>query len=702
MNEEKEERGSGLSKRLQSQWRYPSCRSCLDLDLGAVKRAVDKHEEGYFFIEGDQIYGMKQPARQFRDARDAGCRICALLWSVLVFFNPNFRKVSIDARAMLRFPTNEENGSLEICFRGALARDICVQLFTVSSTLWNLLRPLPLIHTDRSATAVISFVKRAMQDCLDNHPLCAKNQNDRLPTRLLDVAQDQGNGVRLVHTYDWKTVRYAALSYCWGDSAILKTTRSNLKLMEQGIEISTLPAAYVDAIRLCCEIGIPYLWIDALCIIQDDPDDWQKESSIMGSVYSNAYLTIAAESTASATQRFLECYEDQVSAEDGHVYPEFTKVVYLGHGAKPVTVEARVVHELGIHWRWINDTRERFPKEPLSRRGWCLQERLLSTRLLSLSLHEMQWICQTTTSCECQSSLNRHKQFGPTPLSQIPASHVAFRFWLKTVENYSQRSLTRVSDKLPAIAGVADIIQRITGSEYLAGLWLSDIYLGLLWRRAPGHLPQMNTVAPSFSWASINGEVDYSCFRNGKRPFYPACSVQPCNTKATSMGILDRVDAKELVMQGPLVEGMLQPSHGEKDLYVFLGGQQFSLTVDTHLVELRAIEPDGRSIKTVCRRRPHESQEASHPKSLQSNLGGPGQMLDSETRCWALRVGHFLFEEQRPFNLHEILVLGRSMNKEGALERIGMVTCTERFSKSGVSTMSSYFNMEKKKTITLM
>ncbi|KIL84602.1 hypothetical protein FAVG1_12128 [Fusarium avenaceum] len=702
MNEDEEECGSGMSERLQNNRPYQSCRSCLDLNLDAVKHAVVKGEEGYSFVDGDQVYIMNQPARHFKDARDDGCPICALLWSVLVLFNPNFRKARIDAGVMLRFPTTEENGTLEICFRGASARDICVQLFTTSSTLWNLLRPLPLIQTDRSSAAVASFIKQAIKDCLDNHPTCAENQSDLLPTRLLDVAQDQGNVVRLVHTHDFKSVRYAALSYCWGDSAILKTTRATLKSMEQGIEMATLPAAYVDAIRLCREIGIPYLWIDALCIVQDDPEDWGRESAIMGSVYSNAYLTIAAESTASATQSFLGSYEDQIRAEDAHVYPEFTKVVYLGHGAKPVTVKARVVHELGIHWRWINDTRERFPKEPLSRRGWCLQERLLSTRLLSLSLHEMQWICQATTSCECQSSLNRHKQFGPTPLSQIPAGHVAFRFWLKTVENYSQRSLTHTSDKLPAISGVAEIIQRITGSDYLAGLWLNDIYLGLLWRRAPGRVPQMNTVAPSFSWASINGEVDYYCFRNGKRPFRPACSVQPCNNNAASTSTLARAAAKDLVIQGPLVEGMLQPSRREKDLDVFLGGQKLSLTVDTHLVELGATEPDGTSIKTVCRRRPHESQESSHPKSPQSDLGGPGQMLGTEVRCWGLRVGYFLSEETQPFNLHEILVLGRSVSREGAFERIGIVTCTERFSKSGVSTMASYFNIERNMAITLI
>jgi hypothetical protein len=147
---------------------------------------------------------------------------------------------------------------------------------------------------------------------------------------------------------------------------------------------------------------------------------------------------------------------------------------------------------------------------------------------------------------------------------------------------------------------------------------------------------------------------------------------------------------------------MLQPSHGEKDIYTFLGGQRFSLTVDTHLVELRATEHDGRSIKTVCRRRPHESQGASHPGFLQSNLGGPGQILGSEARCWALRVGYFIFNGTQPFNMHEILVLGRSVSKEGAFERIGIATCTERFSKSGVSTMASYFNMEEMTTIALI
>jgi hypothetical protein len=86
MNLENEKRGSGLSNGLQSQRPHKSCRSCLDLDLNAVKRAVDKDEEGYSLIESDQMYGMKQPARHFRDAKDAGCQICALCWSVSVFF----------------------------------------------------------------------------------------------------------------------------------------------------------------------------------------------------------------------------------------------------------------------------------------------------------------------------------------------------------------------------------------------------------------------------------------------------------------------------------------------------------------------------------------------------------------------------------------------------------------------------------------
>ncbi|SPJ71786.1 uncharacterized protein FTOL_01514 [Fusarium torulosum] len=346
MNEEKENSSSGLADGFQGQRPYQSCRTCLDLDLNAVKHAVDKGEKGYSLIEDDQIYGMNQPARHFKDAKDAGCLICALFWNVLVFFNANLRKDSINAAVMLRFPINEENRSLEMSFCGASAHDICVQLFTTSSTLWNLLRPLPLIHPDRPPAAVTSFVKRAMKDCLDNHPTCAKNQDSRLPTRLLDVTQDQGNVVRLVRAHDLKSVTYATLSYCWGDSVILKTTQSSLKSMEQGIEIATLPAAYVDAIRICREIGIPYLWIDALCIIQDDPEDWQRESAIMGSVYSNAYLTIAAESTASATQSFLGSHGDQIRTEDARIYPEFTKVVHLGHGADPVTgaaVEARLV-----------------------------------------------------------------------------------------------------------------------------------------------------------------------------------------------------------------------------------------------------------------------------------------------------------------------------------------------------------------------
>jgi hypothetical protein len=130
MNEEKENSNGGFTDGFRDQRPYQSCSSCLDLDLNAVKHAVDKGEKGYSLIESDQIYGMNQPARHVRDAKNAGCLICALLWSVLVFFNANFRRDSINATVMLRFPINEENRSLEMSFCGASAHDICVQLFT--------------------------------------------------------------------------------------------------------------------------------------------------------------------------------------------------------------------------------------------------------------------------------------------------------------------------------------------------------------------------------------------------------------------------------------------------------------------------------------------------------------------------------------------------------------------------------------------
>lgn len=135
-----------------------------------------------------------------------------------------------------------------------------------------------------------------MNSCNESHALCRtlSQRETPLPTRILDLkTQGPGNDLRLVTT-DNLSARYMTLSHCWGESQPLITTSENIRQREKNIVFNDLPRTFRDAVTVTREMRIRYLWIDCLCIIQGDKDDWELESSRMADVYSNSYLNIAA------------------------------------------------------------------------------------------------------------------------------------------------------------------------------------------------------------------------------------------------------------------------------------------------------------------------------------------------------------------------------------------------------------------------
>jgi hypothetical protein len=118
-----------------------------------------------------------------------------------------------------------------------------------------------------------------------------------LPKRLIDVGED-GSSAHLIGRENlYKAEDYIALSYCWGPTAnTLTTTKTTLKMRQTAISEldGELPQTLQHAFRLTRLLGIRYLWIDALCIVQDDPEEWELEAAKMGLIYSNAFLVISA------------------------------------------------------------------------------------------------------------------------------------------------------------------------------------------------------------------------------------------------------------------------------------------------------------------------------------------------------------------------------------------------------------------------
>ena len=116
-----------------------------------------------------------------------------------------------------------------------------------------------------------------------------------MPSRVIDLGRPTKRGrARLIETRG-RHGHYVALSHCWGQGHVLKTLNATYKSFCNKIPPKLLSKTFKDTITLTRRLGPRYVWIDSICIIQDDLEDWRRESGEMRSVYSNAYLVLAAD-----------------------------------------------------------------------------------------------------------------------------------------------------------------------------------------------------------------------------------------------------------------------------------------------------------------------------------------------------------------------------------------------------------------------
>lgn len=184
---------------------------------------------------------------------------------------------------------------------------------------------------------------------------------------------------------------YTTLSHCWGLHQTCITTKSNIRKRKDGILETELPQTFKDVIQYCLKLGIQYIWIDALCIIQDSHRDWQTESTKMGKIFQHSLLTIAAKSSPNSTTACFAHYH-QTGQREGLVSENGLR------DFPPVMV--CTAHR---HWT-LPSTSASQPYWPLLSRGWVFQEILLSPRVIHFGRTELIWESATQTQCECSAS----------------------------------------------------------------------------------------------------------------------------------------------------------------------------------------------------------------------------------------------------------------------------------------------------------
>ncbi|KAK3995199.1 heterokaryon incompatibility protein-domain-containing protein, partial [Cladorrhinum sp. PSN332] len=387
-------------------------------------------------------------------------------------------------------------------------------------------RWVPISAHSRSEEA-LRAAKRFMEKCKREHgDQCNPDAGNRLlPTRLLDV-----RGFKKGRCHIWNSQLegsdltanppYVALSYCWGGEQPHKTTLSNLESRTtDGLDISTLPLTIRDAVKFTSQLGIPYIWVDSLCIVQDDHQDWAREAGRMSSIYESATLTIAADNSPTASSGlFLR-----------HSLGEAVQLKIPGPGGKMVSICARPSQDACKMMVSLDDSDTKNPNvkfKPLATRGWTLQERMLSSRILHFTDRELEWECRSALLCECQGPQPKERRslVSMNVLYDLSAGRRTFQdAWATIVENFTRRNLTVESDKIPALTGLINRMSAMNWMSFprhepgkrrcLSGLWECDTAAQLCWYTAwdwPGrprarHSP--TTPFPSWSWASLDGAV---------------------------------------------------------------------------------------------------------------------------------------------------------------------------------------------------
>lgn len=344
------------------------------------------------------------------------------------------------------------------------------------------------------------FFKSRLQNCVKNHTsTCGRAGGTSLPRRLIDVGTSDSDVIKLVESKKLgsRGRKYATVSHRWADEKLMfRTLRVNFNERLDSIDEDGMPRVLQDSIKVTRALGLRYLWMDTVCLIQDDKDDMGKEIPKMGDYYANAYFTIAASSSKDSTVPF-------VSRRNSYYTPDWFPFGEDGSGVH--------VRRLGVEGH-------------LAKRGWVWQESALSVRVLNFAPSELIWECREDVESECEYEPQDLPSLG-LARKYHDVQERPFELWQELIQSYSARSLKNFNDLLPAISGLAKRVQDKTGSKYFAGIWEQDLVPSLLWEVTRGFdrigepLPKvpdpidpdtkahMKCTTPSWSWASIQGWV---------------------------------------------------------------------------------------------------------------------------------------------------------------------------------------------------
>jgi hypothetical protein len=298
-----------------------------------------------------------------------------------------------------------------------------------------------------SSDGCFALINTWMRECTERHGAhCPSETEAPLSTRVLDIGIGSDGPIFLKVANPGEVGAYVTLSHCvslllsvslvlfvvfrlrnmdliqmstaqWGPKPHFRTTLSNIADFEQSISLEDLPRTFQDAILVARRLGFRFLWIDSLCIIQDSHEDWVQEAASMHLYYKRSALTIAVDCASGDHEGFLHLARknDPPLA----ILPSVGLPLEQVSGTRLGSTQSVLVVQSPIGEILLRRLRER-DEDPLSKRGWTLQETLLSPRSIHYSATELNWHCQKR-SCSERNPSHFYPKQEFLSLSNIPS-----------------------------------------------------------------------------------------------------------------------------------------------------------------------------------------------------------------------------------------------------------------------------------------
>jgi hypothetical protein len=457
---------------------------------------------------------------------EQGCEVCSLVVRKVRLCGPK-RNPEIwtgpvrcrynRGRQFMSWACHRPLENIIICTDSGIGPSRASRSFYLQSTgdpLSHLIKP-RIPSQDIFSDISIKQMKAWLARCQYEHTRCPNIENHPLPTRVIDVGSITKEP-RLVCTNN-ALGTWTALSHCWGAIRPLVTEKNTLADHCASLPLSKLPPTFREALLITREIGIQYIWIDSLCILQDSREDWLKESAQMESVYRNAVVTILAEGVPDSSVE-MASVSSRNKSFDFHIPTAGCHSSEQNAAGK-------------IYFAEDENHQDYWDRGPLSERGWTLQEEILSPRILQFTKNLTFWRCVETRASEMFPDPGTELELNPSNvLSSYHAvidgaskksaqwsfsyDHNIMAYWYAgVVDAYMLRRVTFETDRLNAIGGIARALQphfkqTLYLPSYHAGLWAHDMCRGLLWsplhkKYQRGGTRYKQYVAPSWSWASL-------------------------------------------------------------------------------------------------------------------------------------------------------------------------------------------------------